>query len=600
MRKLNLRDESGVALVVAAGALMVIGILSAVVASGALSVSTSAGKDRSAKRALAAAEAGIQRAIKDMNAATSDPCPIASGPNCGPTSASLGDGVSWQYYISPALDASNANANPALNSNSCIGVTVQGPLKGTTTNRIGVFQRCVTAFGTARGVTRRIQARLAGQTEFQLFPVGITGARRICLAAANNDPEATLGPRPCNPSVMGGGGGTTIVLSDVAASERLAARNVPVCGDMYALNQAIVGINGNTLVRGGACDSNNVTYPYAATAPSTYTCTARPCPAGGPVALPPPGYQPIDLTSFFRPLTNDVPDPALDTSLPANNNNAALVTRIVAACGGAASNYYNAATRELDTSACPNNRTVDVPAGTYNFCRLYQSSRLTMRAQTAAGAGQVTRANRIQMLIDSPYRANSGCLGGDPNPNRRPFNTVDGATDAWGRYTGGSANWVNCPGNASSCPDGSISFQNSPQNGTNDPYTWRIYVWGNGGTCVAGLDCTSDNEPPENEINFNNNADFAVGVVAPWSNVIIVNSGNAASVNCPDVAGEPPRDMCGALFARDIDIKNGFVFKEDTSFRDDFIRVVNPTYYRAAWKQCSTVQAVPSDPRSGC
>ena len=589
----RVRDEAGVALVVAAGTLMIIGILTAVVATAAVNLNDVAGEERSGKRALAAAEAGIQRALKDLNAATTDPCTGAA--NCGPTSGTLGDRASWQYYLSPILDNTNSNPTPALNANSCIGVEVQGPLKGTTASRIPVAQRCITAIGTASGVTRRVQARFAAQQEFQLFPVGLTGARRICLAAASNNPEATLGTRPCNSSVMGGGGGTTIVLSDIAASERIAARNVPVCGDMYALNSAIVGISGNTLVRGGACDSNNVTYPYAATAPSTYTCPARPCNAGGPIPLPLPGYQPIDLTTFFRPLTGNTPDPTKDTSLPANNRNLDLVTRIVAACGGVATNYYRAATRELDTSACPNNRTVDVPAGTYNFCRLFQSNRLTMRAQTApAGPDQVTRAQKIQMLIDSPYRTGSGCTSTDA-ANRRPFNTLDGATDGWGRYTGGSANWVNCPTSATMCPDGSLLFQNSPQNGTNDPYTWRFYVWGNGGTCVTGLDCTSENEPPENEINFNNNADFAVGVSAPWSNVIIQNSGNSSTTNCAGTT-----DICGAFFARDIDIKNGFVFKEDTSFRDDFISVVFPTYYRSAWRQCTNAETVAGNPRSGC
>jgi hypothetical protein len=100
--------------------------------------------DRSSKRALAAAEAGLQTALYRMNQiGTSQPTqcfttnwvPAADG-QCPAATGSLGNGASYTYYVTPELG-----------TGFCVVAA------GVATDR------CITAVGTAGGVQRRVQVR---------------------------------------------------------------------------------------------------------------------------------------------------------------------------------------------------------------------------------------------------------------------------------------------------------------------------------------------------------------------------------------------------------------------------------------------------------
>ena len=155
MRRL-LRSEDGVALPVATGMLMVISILAVGFFTVSTRVNDTSVDSRSSKRALAAAEAGLQTAVYRLNllnqsaAANSGNCLTTtwvapSGGECQGLTESIGNGAEYTYYVTPATTAGTAG---------CVTVT------GVATSS---SDRCITSVGTANGVQRRIQTRVVQQ-----------------------------------------------------------------------------------------------------------------------------------------------------------------------------------------------------------------------------------------------------------------------------------------------------------------------------------------------------------------------------------------------------------------------------------------------------
>jgi Tfp pilus assembly protein PilX len=149
-----MRSEDGTALPVATGLLLVVSLLVVGFFTVSLRVNETSGEDKSSKRALAAAEAGLQTAIYRLNSlnasalANASNClragweaPLGSG-ECNGLTESIGNGASYTYYVTPAS---------ATASGSCATV----PGIATTSG-----DRCITSTGTVNGVTRRIQTRV--------------------------------------------------------------------------------------------------------------------------------------------------------------------------------------------------------------------------------------------------------------------------------------------------------------------------------------------------------------------------------------------------------------------------------------------------------
>jgi Tfp pilus assembly protein PilX len=143
MRRLTTSQE-GVALPVATAMLLVISLFVIAFFSVTLQLNDTSVEDRSTKRALAAAEAGLQTALYRMNEfpGTAQPTqcfttgytPIVGG-ECPPApEVEMGNGASFWYYVTPQA------------SGSCVGTTV------------GAQERCITAVGEAgNDVQRRVQ-----------------------------------------------------------------------------------------------------------------------------------------------------------------------------------------------------------------------------------------------------------------------------------------------------------------------------------------------------------------------------------------------------------------------------------------------------------
>jgi hypothetical protein len=137
------RSQEGVALPVATAMMLVISLFVIAFFSVTLHVNETSIDDRSSKRALAAAEAGLQTALYRMNQIgtsrptlcfTTDWVPAEDG-QCPGATGSLGNGAAYTYYVTPELG-----------TGFCV-------VAGTPTDR------CITAIGMADGVQRRVRVR---------------------------------------------------------------------------------------------------------------------------------------------------------------------------------------------------------------------------------------------------------------------------------------------------------------------------------------------------------------------------------------------------------------------------------------------------------
>jgi len=169
-------DESGVAMVVAIGTLMVLLTLTALVAEGSVQLSGTSNTDRNAKRAFQAADAGLQVATYRLNklAPLDAQCiadlpilPVLAG-GCT-SSGSLGNGSSWSYHMTRVLTLTD-NA-------SCAGFPIQYDPNG---SALSLAPRCITSTGTVNGVTRRVQARVVVFTGQPIFPLGGIICLQLC------------------------------------------------------------------------------------------------------------------------------------------------------------------------------------------------------------------------------------------------------------------------------------------------------------------------------------------------------------------------------------------------------------------------------------
>jgi Tfp pilus assembly protein PilX len=167
--KISHKSQDGVALPVAAGMLMVISILAVGFFTVATRVNSTSVSDRSSKRALAAAEAGMQTATYRLNLLNATATANAAncltttwvttvGGECPGLTEAIGNGASYTYYVSPATTAGTAGciALPG------VAVTAQ--------------DRCITSVGIVNGVRRRLQARVLQQPTIPDFNnVGLVG-----------------------------------------------------------------------------------------------------------------------------------------------------------------------------------------------------------------------------------------------------------------------------------------------------------------------------------------------------------------------------------------------------------------------------------------
>lgn len=190
MTRKDLRDESGIVMVVVMGTLLVLSLLAAAVLATSVFSATASTKQKDAKTAYGAAITGLRTAVYRLNTnlpAADTVCPIlpsglAAAINngvCGPYSSdsSIGTqpmptGQRYDYWITPAITSSDA----------CAG----NPLSSPAIRQLVFVTRCITARGQytigGRTYTKRVQAR-AVSTHSE-FPIpGIWGTACVAINA---------------------------------------------------------------------------------------------------------------------------------------------------------------------------------------------------------------------------------------------------------------------------------------------------------------------------------------------------------------------------------------------------------------------------------
>ena len=170
----RLQEERGVAVASAMAVMAIVLILVAAISLRSVGLSNTSNDDRDSKRALAAAEAGLQAATFRINrlAPTNALCvtdviatPLPLG--CPTFEQDMGNGASYEYSVTPVLNLSD----------ECAGLPIQTGAQGLT-----VLQRCITSLGEVNGVKRRAQARVAAFEGNPIFPVdGIIGLEGVDL-----------------------------------------------------------------------------------------------------------------------------------------------------------------------------------------------------------------------------------------------------------------------------------------------------------------------------------------------------------------------------------------------------------------------------------
>jgi hypothetical protein len=341
------RDQDGIALPAALGVLAVVGTLSTATFAVSLRLNDTSTASRDAKRALAAADAGLEAATFRMNelglqseskcftTAAIDPAtgtdpetggtPVAG--ECAGVEDDLGNGASYMYYVTPALDGND----------ECAGLNVE---HADPNGQVTVTQRCITSIGEAGGERRRVQARVASYMGVSLFPVGgILGINGVevknnatVTGALGSNGQVELG----NNGYVSGG----VQLGSVSSPLPTLGNNSSLGGQVtyrteadgaFVLGPPDFGNTATALEQGGSHQNSRITNGQDAGSNVTYTNTA---------------------------------------SSPRN-------------------------------LSLGNNGSLTLGGGTYNFCRvsLGNNARITIASSAT-----------VRFFLDSPDRAGSGCI----------------------------------------------------------------------------------------------------------------------------------------------------------------------------------------------
>jgi Tfp pilus assembly protein PilX len=172
--------ERGIATPVAVIVMMVGGLLAAHALASSQRVSGAANEDRRSKRALGAAEAGLQEAAYRLTVLRPNPthclgptgpaysvlpgtAPAAAG-ECPPVTGTVAADAAFAYHATPALASGAACAD----------------LPNLTADRLST-DHCITSSGTVGGVRRRIQARVRVQRNTIFNIIGLVGLNGVWM-----------------------------------------------------------------------------------------------------------------------------------------------------------------------------------------------------------------------------------------------------------------------------------------------------------------------------------------------------------------------------------------------------------------------------------
>jgi hypothetical protein len=354
------RSERGFAIPIALAGMTVALALAFVAIATAIDTSSFTTRDTNTKAALAAADAGARVAtfrLDQFNPAANN-CPTQ------PTSAAvdgnglcpvdgpepLGNGATFQYWVSRAMVAGD----------TCVGPVVDS-------TQLYMVQRCVTAVGTVGSVSMRIQERVAQYVPTPVFPTAIFATKSLTIS--NNETiisdtagqHALLGTNG-TVSVGGTGGGTTTI-------------------DGYQLPPGASVTTGGNIVNTGPTTGRLTPYPIPTPINPDHTAQNT--------------SAPYDNAATFQGGTCLAPSPKPANWIQTNCDYRILCPNVGSCDPATGSVSFDATARTLYLG---NNATLVLAGGYYNFCSLYLSNN-----------SQITIAPGAQawIYIDSPGDKNA-------------------------------------------------------------------------------------------------------------------------------------------------------------------------------------------------
>lgn len=402
MKRLRTRlaDESGVAVPVALAMVLVALALTTSAVIVAEQSNQVSNRDANAKAALEAANAGLRTAVYRLDtyqpASNGCPTPTAStvgtgAPSstlCAPQTQTMGNGASFTYWVSEQMTSTDTCAGPSVASSTA-----------------SVGERCITAVGTANGVSVRTQQRVAAYTSAPVFPTAVFGTTSVTVS--NN----------------------ATITSDTAGSPALLGTN-------GTLNIGATG-GGNTVYDGYQIGSratvnigSNAT--NTAGAPTTQMTTQFPIPTPAW-----PFNSQVDTASGGSCSSNST---NCDFEIAQGISNPACLsgTTVLANCDP--SSKLNSADFTYPGSHIlylPNNSTLTIGGGVYYFCGLYLGNNSTINV---VGTGQAT------IFIDNGTRQASPGVTASSCPTTTT--TVDGQAIPPGSFNMSQNSSINPGGSA--------------------------------------------------------------------------------------------------------------------------------------------------------
>jgi Tfp pilus assembly protein PilX len=453
-------EESGFAVVVAMTILAITLGLGAVAATVAIHTNSSSNRDTRLKAAVEAADAGLRTAAFRLNADKpgDNYCPTtptfaavdANGLCAQDGPEALGNGATFSYWISRAMQTGDACTGPAVSSTAS-----------------DVAQRCITAVGTANGVSARLQERVAAYTSTPVFPAAIFGTKSVTI---NNNVTIST-DTPGFPGLLGtngtlyiaptGGGTTTIDGYAIPATA-----NVSTSGNVVNLGPVNTNVPPYpipTPINPGF-SSQNTTAPYDSA--TTYQ--------GGTCAVSATQRQ----TNCDYRVTRGISSPGCVVGV-------VPVLDCDPYSGNSTKIAWDPAGRTLYLGT---NVTLWLGAGVYNFCSLYLDNGAQIKLDPGA---------KTSIFVDSPADPNSGA------PSDAPANSEQNTA-------------CSSAASAKGVAAGSFTMQQGAAlNAGSTALNLRINVYGD-----------TAHTPPTNNVTLNNVSTSSFELDAPFSNVTMNPSTN--------------------------------------------------------------------------
>jgi Tfp pilus assembly protein PilX len=562
----SVKDERGVAMVVALVALVIGLLLATTVVMAATGEGFLSNRDTAAKRAFEAAQGGLQQTVYEMNtllnsasipastlegqcvagaSASVNAAEVIAAPtlnfstganlnlDCASDTQSLGNGAFYTSWTSIVLGL--AGANPPTCAGTTVGITQL------VTDRCIVSEGivCPPSFTTPtcpNPVTRRVEERVAAATGKPLFPIqGVVAPNGTLI----KNSAQILGNLSTNLQAS--------LQNTAQVTTPLVVAGQPAGPWPLISNSALLGT-------GLVCNSTNATVYTLANSWPTACVTRFTDPTTGQPSK-------ITLLDDVPPFANFTDDGRITCAI----NNACAHDTFSTSSGPCLVNsngcaQWNQTTRSL---TIPNGVTWTIGGGTYNFCTFSMTGG-NAGTQALLGAGVKT-----QIFIDSPANHT------DPNQN----------------------NW--CPsgsgtitvGNGAAFVNNSPPLPGSPL--AHDTTAFFIDIYGqipqqtisDTQATYINNDCNlNGNTKDASCVQLGQSTNFYGTVYAPESDVYIGNTGSTY----------------GGIAGRTVTFDNPGTFTQDVNVTKLITTATQALYFRTAWIQCYSQPTSATDPMSGC